>query len=74
MKTITDTRQADLSQQISLLNLGINDVAYVRPLMTPNGRGFGVYAANGEQYALADSVASAYGFIREHELRPVSLN
>lgn len=56
------------------INAGLNVVAYVRPITTPEGSGFAIHAANGERYGIAPNMAAAYGFIKQNDMEPISLH
>jgi len=54
--------------------LGIQDLAYVRPVVVEGNRGFAIHAADGTQLAVAASEAQAYGIIMQNDLEPVSIH
>lgn len=58
----------------SFLEYGLGQVAYVHRVEGPDAVGFGIFAANGAQIALAQDSASAYGFLLQQELTPVSVH
>ena len=61
--------------QGDLAVLGLQGVAYVRPLKTPEGAAvFAINAADGTRLAIAATEAQAVAAIREHELEPVSVH
>lgn len=51
--------------------LGAPDLAYVRPVATQMGPAFGIFAANGQNVGLAESLEHAFAAAREHDLAPV---
>lgn len=57
-----------------LAMLGIQDLAYVKPIVVGGKKGFAIYAADGTQLAVAASEAQAYGVIRQNDLEPVSIH
>ncbi|CAG4917544.1 unnamed protein product [Acidocella sp. C78] len=57
-----------------LADLGLQEIAYVRPIMTPSGPAFGVFAANGVPMAVAADNNVARAAIVQHELAPVSVH
>ncbi|WP_174502705.1 DUF1150 family protein [Acidiphilium sp. C61] len=57
-----------------LAELGLEEIAYVRPIMTPSGPAFGVFAANGVPMAIAADNNVARAAIVQHELAPVSVH
>lgn len=60
--------------EAQLANLGIEEIAYVRPVMTPNGPAFGVFAANGTPMAIAPDNSIARAAIVQNEMAPVSVH
>ena len=60
--------------EAQLAELGLEEIAYVRPIMTPNGPAFGVFAANGVPMAVAADNSVARAAIVHHELAPVSVH
>jgi hypothetical protein len=61
--------------QGDLAVLGLQGVAYVRPMTTPEGVAvFSINAADGTRLAIAATEAQAVAAIREHELEPVSVH
>ncbi|MCL2427997.1 MAG: DUF1150 domain-containing protein [Alphaproteobacteria bacterium] len=58
-----------LSQQ-QLAQLGVSQIAYVRPIETSNGVAFAIHAADGTPMALADNQEVAIAAIRQHEMMP----
>lgn len=74
MTDTTYTSTLSDNEPISLENLGIDEVAYMYPVKTTDGMGIGIYAANGEQYGVADTMASAQGFIWDNDLKVVPLH
>lgn len=64
---------ADLNQN-GFLEYGVGQVAYVRLVNGPDATGYGIFAANGEQIAVAEDSSTAYGFLMDHDLMPVVLH
>lgn len=62
------------TSQGRFLDYGVGQVAYVRPIKEESAVGYGIYAANGAQIAIATDTASAYGFLMQHDLMPISLH
>lgn len=67
------TSVAQLTQN-GFLDYGVGQVAYVRPVSGPDASGFGIFAANGAQIAVAEDSSTAFGFLMEHDLMPVVLH
>jgi len=53
---------------------GVNQVAYVRGIRTPQGEAIGIFAADGTQMALAATRDLAFAAIRQHDMEPLSLH
>lgn len=60
--------------EAQLAELGVEQIAYVRPIMTPNGPAFGVFAANGTPMAIAHDNNLARAAIVQNEMAPVSVH
>lgn len=60
--------------EAQLAQLGLEEIAYVRPIMTPNGPAFGVFAANGTPMAIASDNDIARAAIVQNEMAPVSVH
>lgn len=60
--------------EAQLADLGIEEIAYIRPIMTPNGPAFGVFAANGTPIAIAPDNSVARAAIVQNEMAPVSVH
>lgn len=54
--------------------LGAPELAYVRPVDTPTGEGFGIFAANGTQIGVAPARDLAFAAARQNDLEPVSVH
>jgi hypothetical protein len=53
---------------------GVNDVAYLKPIMLQGEQRYAIHAANGTPLAVMDNRDVAYAAIRQNELEPVSLH
>ena len=53
-----------------LENLGMDEVAFVKPVMTHSGLAFAIHAADGRQLALAPSEELAAAIIIQNEMLP----
>lgn len=56
------------------LTMEILPVAYVRPVITENGKGYAVCTADGTQLALFATQDAAYFAAKQHDLDPVLLH
>ncbi len=68
--------QVDIRQlsAIQLAQLGISQIAYVRPLVMDGTAAFAICAADGTQMAIATDRDVAEAAIREHEMVPLALH
>ena len=57
----------------TFVNLGAPDLAYIRPVQTPGGLAWGIYAANGTQLGLAPERDLAFAAAVQNDLMPVSV-
>lgn len=57
-----------------LADLGMEQVAYVRPVVTANGPAFGIFAANGTPMAVATDGLLARAAIVQHDMAPASVH
>jgi hypothetical protein len=53
-----------------LENLGMDELAFVKPVMTETGPAFSIHAADGRQLALTSSEALAAAMIIQNEMLP----
>lgn len=49
-------------------------LAYVRPVQTDQGSGYGVYSADGTQLAVFSTQDAAYFAAKQHDLEPVLIH
>ena len=54
--------------------LGVGQVAYIRPLVVNGMPAFGIYSAAGQQLAVVPTRDSAVGIVRQNEMEPASLH
>jgi hypothetical protein len=71
MQTIEQMRQMT-SNDLALL--GMQDVAYVKPVVVDGTAGFAIHAADGTQMALIGDRDIAFAVVRQNELEPVSVH
>lgn len=62
-----------LMTEESFANLGAPDLAYIRPVQTPEGPAWGIYAANGTQLGFAPERDLAFAAAVQNDLLPVSV-
>jgi hypothetical protein len=54
--------------------LETSPVAYVRPIMTDEGKNYGVYTSDGLQLAVFSTQDAAYFAAKQHDLEPVLIH
>ena len=54
--------------------LGMEDVAYVKPVVVDGTDAFAVHAANGTQIAVMANRDVAFAVVRQHDMEPVSVH
>lgn len=54
--------------------LGMNDLAYVKPVIVEDQNGFAIHAADGTTMAVVTDHDVAFAAIRQHELEPVNVH
>ena len=69
---ITVERVPMSTQELAVL--GVQDVAYIRPVEHEGEPAFGIFAADGTQMALAASRDLAVAVIRQNEMEPASVH
>ena len=57
-----------------LVMLGMNDVAYVRPVIEDGAEVFAVHAADGTRMALIPNRDLAFAVVRQNDMEPVSVH
>jgi hypothetical protein len=71
MQTIEQMRQMTTND---LAMLGMQDIAYVKPVLVDGTEGFAVHAADGTQMALIANRDLAFAVVRQNEMEPVSVH
>ncbi len=71
---MTSTETIALMTQQDLKVLGLEDLAYVKPVTVGGETVFAVHAADGTEIAVAADRAVALAAIRQHDLEPVSVH
>lgn len=66
-------RIREISPQ-DLMALGLEEMAYVKPVEVDNAPAFAVHAADGTQIAVMASRDLAFVAIRQHNLEPASVH
>ncbi|HEV2188618.1 MAG TPA: DUF1150 family protein [Stellaceae bacterium] len=57
-----------------LAMLGMQDIAYVKPVIVDGNSGYAVHAADGTQMALIADRDLAFAVVRQNEMEPVSVH
>jgi hypothetical protein len=57
-----------------LAMLGMQDIAYVKPVIVDGNAGYAVHAADGTQMALIANRDLAFAVVRQNEMEPVSVH
>jgi len=57
-----------------LAMLGMQDIAYVKPVVVEGAAGYAVHAADGTQMALIANRDLAFAVVRQNEMEPVSVH
>lgn len=76
METATHSRQVQDTIDIrnltpdQLMQLGMSDLAYVKPVMLDGQTAFAIHAADGSPMAMAADCALAVAAIMQHEMVP----
>jgi len=72
MQTIEQMRHMTAND---LAMLGMQDIAYVKPVAVDGGgTGYAIHAADGTQMALTASRDLAFAVVRQNEMEPVSVH
>lgn len=66
-------RLSQISER-DLMVLGLQEVAYVKPVTVEGESAFSVHAADGTQIAVMADREVAFAAIRQHNLEPVSVH
>lgn len=70
---IEESQTQPLMTEETFANLGAPDLAYIRPVQTPEGLAWGIYAANGTQLGFAPERDLAFAAAVQNDLLPVSV-
>ncbi len=70
-QVFVDIRRLSPSQ---LAQLGVSEVAYVRPVLANGEPAFAIHSADGTPMAIAPQIDVAFAAIRQHEMVPVMVH
>ncbi len=73
MTALQSTQPPILSDR-DMAALGLQEVAYVKPVVTKGGVAYAVHAADGTEIAVMPDRDVAFATIRQNDLRPVSVH
>ncbi|MCF8496116.1 MAG: DUF1150 domain-containing protein [Alphaproteobacteria bacterium] len=62
-----------LSSQ-DFLDFGLQQIAYIRPILVDDKRAFALHAADGTPLQIMESMGSAIGLARHNDLEPVTVH
>jgi hypothetical protein len=71
MDTVERIRQMSLQDFAAL---GLNDIAYVKPVLIEGEPAFAVHAADGTEMIVLPKHEVAVAAVRQHELEPMSVH
>jgi hypothetical protein len=71
MQTMEQMRQMTSTD---LAMFGMQDIAYVKPVVVEGAPGFAIHAADGTQMALIANRDLAFAVVRQNEMEPVSVH
>jgi hypothetical protein len=71
MQTMEQMRQMTAND---LAMFGMQDFAYVKPVVVDGNAGYAIHAADGTQMALINNRDLAFVVVRQNELEPVSVH
>jgi hypothetical protein len=71
MQTIEQMRSMTAND---LAMLGMQDIAYVKPVVVDGNASYAIHAADGTQMALIGDRDIAFAVVRQNELEPVSVH
>ena len=57
-----------------LAMLGVQDLAYIKPVVIDGAIGYAVHAADGTQIAVLADRDVAFATVRQHDMEPVSVH
>lgn len=72
-RKLEELQTQPLMTEETFANLGAPDLAYIRPVQTPDGPTWGIYAANGTQLGFAPERDLAFAAAVQNDLLPVSV-
>lgn len=71
MQTVEQLRHMSSND---LAMFGMQDIAYVKPVVVDGNAGYAIHAADGTQMALIGDRDIAFAVVRQNELEPVSVH
>ena len=71
---MNETVRVGALSERDLMALGLEQIAYVKPVEVEGDAAFAVHAADGTQIAIMKNRAQAVAAIRHHDLEPLSVH
>lgn len=71
MKAVDNTQMVP---DLVMTLVGIDQIAYIKPVLAGNEFGYAVFAADGTQLAIFSTLEAAYYTAKQHNLEPVSIH
>lgn len=71
MSTIERVRQMSREE---LALFGVQDMAYVKPILVEGAKSYAVHAADGTEMAVLADRDTAFAMLRQHDLEPMSVH
>lgn len=71
MSTIERVRQMSREE---LALFGVQDMAYVKPILVEGTKNYAVHAADGTEMAVLADRDTAFAMLRQHDLEPMSVH
>ncbi|MGH7039952.1 MAG: DUF1150 family protein [Stellaceae bacterium] len=71
MSAIEHIRQMSREE---LALFGVQDMAYVKPVLVEGVRGYAVHAADGTEMTVLADRDTAFAMLRQHDLEPMSVH
>jgi hypothetical protein len=63
----------EITQQ-DLASLGVQQIAYIKPIVEDGHRGYAIHAADGTRMGVMESREQAFAAVRQHDLEPFSVH
>lgn len=64
----------ELMTEQDMMSLGLEAVAYIKPVEVEGEAGFGIFAADGTEITVVSDRKVAFAAVRQHDLEPLSVH